>query len=368
MKIVLLEPFFSGSHRQWAEGLQQNSRHQYFLLSLKGRHWKWRMYGGAVSLARQFLDSHFEPDLILSTDMLDLATFLALTRKKTQNLPVSLYLHENQITYPWSPSDADVRLQRDNHYGFLNYTAALAADAVFFNSQYHQKSFLKALPPFLKQFPDNRELQNIEGIRKKSRVLPLGLNLKRFDSFKIQSTSEAPILLWSHRWEYDKNPEAFFKALFQLKEEGVAFNLVVLGESFQKMPPIFKEAKSKLSDRILQFGAVKNFEQYARWLWQADIFPVCSTQDFFGGSVVEAIYCNCFPLLPKRLTYPEHIPPTLHATHFYEEESDFYDKLKAIVSNFRAKKLTGHLPDFVAKYDWSILAAQYDDAFEKLAK
>jgi len=123
-----------------------------------------------------------------------------------------------------------------------------------------------------------------------------------------------------------------------------------------------------LSDRILQFGAVKSFEQYARWLWQADIFPVCSRQDFFGGSVVEAIYCNCFPLLPKRLTYPEHIPPTLHATHFYEEESDFYDKLKAIVSNFRAKKLTGHLPDFVAKYDWSILAAQYDDAFEKLAK
>jgi len=88
MQIVLLEPFFCGSHQQWAEGLQQNSRHEFLLLFLKGRHWKWPRHGGAVILARKFLVSRFEPDLILATDMLDLTTFLALTRKKTQNLDV----------------------------------------------------------------------------------------------------------------------------------------------------------------------------------------------------------------------------------------------------------------------------------------
>mgnify|MGYP000456988033 CR=1 FL=1 len=37
---------------------------------------------------------------------------------------------ENQITYPWSPQDEDVKYQRNNQYGFINYTSALAADQV----------------------------------------------------------------------------------------------------------------------------------------------------------------------------------------------------------------------------------------------
>ncbi len=57
MKILILEPFFSGSHRQWAEGYQRHSRHEVEILSLKGRHWKWRMFGGAVSLANDFMAS-----------------------------------------------------------------------------------------------------------------------------------------------------------------------------------------------------------------------------------------------------------------------------------------------------------------------
>ncbi len=173
MTILLLEPFFSGSHKTWAEGLQKHSKHQVDLLSLPGRHWKWRMYGGAVSLSKLFLASDLQPDLILATDMLDLTTFLALTRKRTASTPTALYFHENQITYPWSPSDQDIQLGRNNQYGFINFTSALAADAVFFNSRYHQRSFLGALPDFLRQFPDHRELEAIEQIRKKSEVLSL---------------------------------------------------------------------------------------------------------------------------------------------------------------------------------------------------
>ena len=118
MKIALLEPFFGGSHKQWSEGLQKHSIHNLQIFSLPGRHWKWRMFGGAVSLAHQFLKSDYLPDLILATDMLDLTTFLSLCRKKIHNIPVALYFHENQVTYPWSPEDPDVHLKRNNQYGF----------------------------------------------------------------------------------------------------------------------------------------------------------------------------------------------------------------------------------------------------------
>ena len=82
MRILLLEPFHSGSHQQWAESYQQHSQHEVQLLTLPGKFWKWRMAGGAVELANQFLNLDFRPDLILATDMLDLPTFLSLSRKR----------------------------------------------------------------------------------------------------------------------------------------------------------------------------------------------------------------------------------------------------------------------------------------------
>lgn len=365
MKIILIEPFFTGSHQKWAESLQRYSRHDIKILSLKGRHWKWRMYGGAVTLAEQFLNLKEQPDLILATDMLDLTTFLALTRKMTHHIPTAIYFHENQITYPWSPTDADVALKRNNQYGFINYTSALTADGVFFNSHFHKKSFLEALPGFLRQFPDYRGGQNVDNIRKKSQVLPLGMDLSTFSKWKNVDNFGSPIILWNHRWEYDKNPILFFESLFQLQAEQLDFRLVVLGESYRKRPAIFDTAKERLADKILHFGYAKDFKTYVEWLWKAAILPVTSRQDFFGGSVVEAMYCNCFPILPKRLAYPEHIPAHLHDDYFFETEKDFHIMLKSAVKNVDNHR-KNQIQDFVSHYDWQIAIKKYDDSFEKL--
>jgi hypothetical protein len=85
------------------------------------------MHGGAITIAKKFMTFRNMPDLILATDMLDLTTFLALTRGKTAQIPTGLYFHESQLSYPWSPEDRDVAQRRDRHYGFINYASALAA-------------------------------------------------------------------------------------------------------------------------------------------------------------------------------------------------------------------------------------------------
>lgn len=177
MKILLIEPFFTGSHKSWALGFQKHSNHHVEILSLSGHYWKWRMHGGAVTLARKYMESDYQPDLIFCTDMLDLTTFQGLTRSKTATIPFAIYFHENQLSYPWSPTDQDKREKRDNHYSFINYTSALAADKVFFNSKYHMDSFFTELPNFLKQFPDNNELSSVQEIKAKSEVLYLGVEL-----------------------------------------------------------------------------------------------------------------------------------------------------------------------------------------------
>ncbi len=368
MKIVLLEPFFVGSHASWAQEYADRSRHQISILGLKGRYWKWRMHGGAVTLARDFLAADYRPDLLLATDMLDLTTFLALTRKQTAGVPVALYFHENQLTYPWSPTDSDPQQRRDSHYGFINYGSALAADAVLFNSDYHRRSFLQALPQFLKTFPDHNEVETAEQIVEKSQTLYLGLDLKKFEEYRPRherASHRPPLILWNHRWEYDKNPHEFFQALYVLQEQNIDFEVAVLGKSYRKMPEVFAAAQAKLAGRIVHWGYAENFSDYAAWLWRADILPVTSIHDFFGISVVQALYCNCFPLLPKRLAYPEHIPVAYHGHCFYRDFDDLVVRLKSAcscVESLRQEKLQTMADD----YDWGKMVAVYDDLLAKI--
>jgi glycosyltransferase involved in cell wall biosynthesis len=365
LKIVLLEPFFAGSHAQWATQLKGYSSHQVDILSLPGRYWKWRMHGAAVTLAQQFLALPYQPDLILATDMLDLTTFLALTRPKTGNIPIVLYFHENQLTYPWSPTDPDPGLKRNNQYGFINYTSALSADAVCFNSDYHYHSFLNSLSPFLKQFPDHHNLSTIDQIQSKSSVLPLGLDLQNLNLNLRNKPTGPAVLLWNHRWEYDKNPLLFFKILERLQQSGVAFKLIVLGKSYAKQPAVFSTVEAQFSDELIHFGYAKDLDTYRQLLWQADILPVSSNQDFFGISVVEAIFCNCFPILPNRLAYPAHIPESRHPDHLYDSEESFFQQLKTAIHQVDQLR-DRNIRSYVDRYDWKNMISVYDAKFEAL--
>lgn len=365
MNLLIIEPYFTGSHKRWAEEYAKFSEHQVELLTLSGHYWKWRMHGGAVSLAAKYHDLDHDFDLILVTDMLDLSTFQALTRQRTHHIPYAIYFHENQLTYPWSETDRDVAAGRDNHYGFINYASALCADSVLFNSKFHKYSFLDALPNFLKGFPDNNELNTIEQIKAKSEVLYLGLDLKAFDGIESrESASEIPIILWNHRWEYDKNPELFFETLYLLDKKGLEFELVLLGENFSQQPDCFEKAKEYFGSRVLHYGYVESFEEYASWLHKADILPVTSNQDFFGGSVVEAMYCGCTPLLPNNLAFPEHIPAYLQKKHLYNTKEEFVTVFEYMITNFSLAKT--ECSKWVEHYDWEEIAPVYDSTFSTL--
>ena len=366
MRITIVEPYFAGSHAAWAREYASYSSHEVELLTLPGRNWKWRMHGGAVTLASRFLARGDTTDLILATDMLDLTTFLALTRPVSGSCRTAIYFHENQLTYPWSPGDPDRGEQRDLHYAFINYVSALAADAVLFNSCYHKDSFLGALPGFLKRFPDATEPASVGRIADKSRVLPLGMDLKKLDRYRPEplAGSGAPLLLWNHRWEFDKAPEAFFGALYQLADEGVAFRVAVLGESFGRAPAVFEQARARLGAKVAHWGYLDDFAQYADWLWRADILPVTSRQEFFGASVVQALYCGCAALLPDRLSYPEHVPATAAAGVLYREDEPLVDRLRRLIMDLGEVE---RLDRFVGRYDWEHLAPVYDSFFAALA-
>ena len=366
MKILIIEPYFTGSHKSWLNGFKKNSSHSIKIISMKGQFWKWRMHGGAITLAQKFNSTNYMPDLIIATDMLDLSTFISLTRKKSSGIPIVLYFHENQITYPWSKTDRDVLGNRDKHYGFINYSSALSADYILFNSKFHMNSFLGELPRFLKQFPDYNEIETVDTIKNKSQVLYLGIDLKALDKIKLEKMEKGtPIILWNHRWEYDKNPELFFSVLKNIYSSNINFSLVVVGKNFSNSPSVFNEAKKYLSEKIIKWGYVKSKKEYAKWLGQSDILPVTSNQEFFGASVMESIYCNTWPILPNRLTYPELLPKELHHSHLYNNREELTKKLIWGINNLsiiRKKKLS-----FVSRpFDWNTIAPIYDKTLDKI--
>lgn len=366
MRIVIVEPYLTGSHAAWAKEYAEHSRHDVIVLGLEGRHWKWRMHGGAVTLARLYTEAAYKTDLIIASDMLDLGTFLALTRDRLAGVKTVLYFHENQITYPWSEADQDPAEERDVHYGFVNFTSALAADVVAFNSEYHRTSFLSELVRFLEAFPDYNETDAIRAISAKSHVLPLGIDLRRFDAHRVDRRPDrAPLILWNHRWEYDKRPDEFFHALFTLMGEGLDFEVAVLGKSFAGRPPVFQQAASRLADRIVHSGFVEDLASYASWLWTSDLIPVTSIHDFFGVSVVQAIYCNTYPLLPRRLAYPEHIPLEHRGDHLYEGLTDLVARLRHRIRNIADTRQT-ETQHFVRHYDWQTMAPTYDRFLESI--
>ena len=188
--------------------------------------------------------------------------------------------------------------------------------------------------------PDFNNFNTIDSITRKSKVLNIGCDLDKFNKYKCNRDNSIPIILWNHRWEFDKNPDDFFNILFEIKKDEIEFKLVVLGEKFENYPLIFDKAKDKLKDNILAFDYVDSFSAYAKWLWKCDILPVTSNQDFFGISIIEASFCNTIPILPNRLSYPEIFDKKSNSNIFYENNELLKNKLKTYLINHNYKKIT----------------------------
>ncbi len=326
------------------------------------------MHGGAVTLARHFLASSWQPDLVLATDMLDLTTFLALTRSRTARLPVVLYMHENQLTYPLPANGlaGPMRRQlgeRDQHYAFINYASMMAADQILFNSQFHQDSFFAELPNFLKHFPEHNELNSVQGLKEKCAVLPVGIDFDRLTPQVATQSDEntAALLVWNQRWEYDKNPDLFFKILFQIAAEGIPFRLALCGQQYGKRPLIFNQALDQLSNQIIHVGHA-DLNQYRDLLWEAELTISTAQHEFFGISILEAIYCRTFPILPHRLSYPELLPSRFHAQCLYKEENELLQRVRWVLTERdKAKKVAAELATAVTPYAWPNIIQQYDN-------
>ena len=360
MKILFLEPFYGGSHKAVADGFAACSRHQVDILSLAPRFWKWRMRGSALAFVRQVKNLN-DYDLIFATDMVDVTDFKALAGPQCP--PVALYFHENQLTYPLEPGE-----KRDFHLGFTNIISALAADGVFFNSQFHRDDFFSAAKRLIRKMPDLRPGWALDKIRGKSCVLYPGIDLdpRIAASSQLQRNRfDRPLVIWNHRWEYDKNPKAFFSVLERLKRRGILFYLAVMGEQYGTVPEEFKSIEERFDAELLVCGYQENAADYRKWIAKGNVVISTAIQENFGISVMEAVAHGCLPLLPNRLSYPELIPEHLKPDIIYRDVDDLETRLEYILTKPKAYQdkavaLSAH----AATFSWKHMAEKWDKALD----
>lgn len=364
MKILALEPFYGGSHRYFIDGLMVGSQHDWSLYSLPDSAWRWRMRHSAVYFAEKIRGDTNDYDLIFCTSMVNIAELKGLLPERLRDVPVVVYFHENQATYPVYGSEPSTGALMDN------FVSALSAEQVWFNSEWNRQSLLNGLFAFFKKVPDNSPADQLELIHEKSHIMPLWVMCS---GHQVDVPKPGPLhILWSARWERDKNPHDFFRALRILKNRKVDFRLSVLGECPDSYPPIFDHAREMFADNIMHWGYKNSRDKYFEAIAEADIMVSTSEHEFFGISVLEAAACGVRPVLPKRLSYPEIFiddRKRLLEDYFYGNDSgelaDCLEKLAAL------KDLDGNVcislkikPDDVAeRYSARRLILSYDNAF-----
>jgi len=376
LRVLALEPYYGGSHRAVLDGLVERLTQLGFsfdVLTLPARKWKWRMRGSAITmaeearvLARTWHEMHpdgapggLHPDqpwdLVYASTFLNLAEFVALAGDAVAGVRRIVYFHENQLLYPVRHT-----AEWDFQFPLTNITSALAADRCLFNTRYNLDGFLAEIPGFLKGFPDHQPKGVAERIAARSEVLAPPFDPAPFDAAP-PVRGPRPRIVWPHRWEHDKDPEAFFSAVSVLAAEGLDFEVAIAGQSFRETEALMAEAAAVLGDRLVHLGQPEGREAYARLLASADIAVSTARNEFFGLAMIEACYAGCAPLVPDRLAYPELYPREMR----YADEQELVSRLRTLLVE---RPPAGTARTLAEPYMFEALVRRYAEVFERVAR
>lgn len=321
MKVLVLEPYFAGSHKYFHQTLCQaldELGHEVFEIKMKARHWRWRMQGAHLFAAPEIdkLINNNEIDLIWTNSLIDVCSLKGLLKK---NIPAITYFHEHQMSYPIGEEKGKSQeILKDHVFPGIHLSQYLSSHLTLFSSEFNRRSFFSGIEAFIKSRPEKIDLSIYH---KKNELCPVPLigNFETTSRFEDRPRR----ILWNHRWEYDKNPKSFSSLAFKLLERGIEFELELLGE-YKK--GVFEDLEGDSRIKISSLGGPEPREAYLKRLAYCKILPVTSHHDFFGISVREAILSGVIPILPERMAYPECIPKDLHNVLLYKTFEELEEK------------------------------------------
>ena len=160
-----------------------------------------------------------------------------------------------------------------------------------------------------------------------------------------------------------------------LKSRDVEFRVSVIGEQFREAPEAFSWAHQYFSEHIDRWGYQERREKYEEVLAQSDVFVSTARHEFFGITAVEAILAGAFPLLPKRLAYPEilGLDGDERAEEFFYDGSVAHlaNKLAILAEQVKNDCLwmedTRRVAQSMERFTWDNLVSSLDEAVDEVS-
>ena len=236
-------------------------------------------------------------------------------------------------------------------------------DHTFVNSDFHRRKLFEALPALLEGAPDHRHTHLIAPVDARTTVLPVGVAVEALVSTdRPDDDGGPPLVLWNHRWDHDKAPEVFFRALRRLDHDGVAFRLALAGANVRSDPREFVEAEERFVDRLVHVGHLDR-ERYLELLVRSSVVASTAVHEFFGIAMVEAMAAGLVPLLPRALSYPELVAREFQAAVLYDSYGDLVRRLREVLVDLdAARQAIDGLRKSMLRFDWTELGPAYDAA------
>lgn len=356
LDILALEPFYGGARRHMLETVIRCSRHRWTLLKLPPRRIERRLSVAASWFAEQ-LKSHWagRVDILFTSEAMNLAELYqqmpALARQ-----PSVVYFHDNQLPGPYSPPKPPPRrvqqdtgvtaIERMGTYfivaapqrpvdpdlDLVNINTALAASEIWFNSPYHQKSFLSAAAKLVERHKELSAHNPMAEVKAKSLVMPppIDLNLvPHVKSFPRLPVRDPRAIFVDTR---DAQMRVLNAALAELTSRGEKFRLITVGPVEELSAAWPRRTVSETDDiaqvlGILEAGVILSVRPGAG----------CDIQ------VIRGLQAGCRPVLPEDGFYSELIPPPLRSDCLYHfGVDDLADLLQDAIN----PALSWNSPDF----------------------
>ncbi|XP_032549124.1 glycosyltransferase-like domain-containing protein 1 isoform X7 [Chiroxiphia lanceolata] len=335
MSVLLIEPFYGGSHKQLMDLLQEELQEDCVLCTLPAKKWHWRARTSALYFMQTVPTS---------------SNYRFMPEHKLARLEKVIAVKGNGDGYQSGGLPGQQKSRAVMKTSDVHREPGLCESQAGLGTTQHE-----GLPSPFTALARPIQTEASEGTNPCQEEDKQCLTFNLSNILSGQDYQQRPLhVAWPHRWEHDKDPETFFKVLMKLKEEDLPFHVSVLGETFSEIPDIFSEAKKVLGSSILHWGYLPSKDDYFQALCMADVVISTAKHEFFGVAMIEAVHCGCYPLCPKALVYPEIFP----AEYLYSTPEQLFKRLQ----NFCKR------PDIVRKhlykgetagFSWAALGSKF---------
>ncbi|XP_043381594.1 glycosyltransferase-like domain-containing protein 1 isoform X11 [Chelonia mydas] len=350
MRILLIEAFYGGSHKQLADLLQEEIE-ECVLYTLPAKKWHWRARTAALYFM-QTVPANANYRILFASSVLNLTELIAL-RPDLGKLKKVLYFHENQLAYPVQKCQ-----ERDFQYGYNQILSCLVADIVVFNSAFNMESFLTSIGKFLKLIPDHRPKDLEKIIRPKCQVLYFPVRFPDVSRFMpehklahlekitgVKGNGDTYLFRGLPFQQKYRATGSLMKNSSSSPESGLCeaqSGLCTTQQERLQYPLTSPEKlnKSKASESTNQEVPCQEDKQHVTFnpcnLLSGMDYQQRPLHIVWPHRWIEAVYCGCYPLCPNALVYPEIFP----AEYLYSTPEQLFKRLQ----NFCKR------PDIVRKH------------------